>query len=86
MTNNEQKDCIAIRDTETGLLLEYDVPFLRAIIESLRLETDSFSRKMLLEYEYRQREAVRLEADRLQRIEAERNAGYQETVERNSDD
>lgn len=86
---NEQKSII-LYNPEAKVFLEYDLSKLQAIIDTLRLETGSFSAEMLREYEHTLIEADRLDKDRLQReYEARRiqeNANQVETKERTSDD
>ena len=79
-------DTVKIFNSNAEIYLEYDLLKLRAILDSLRLEKDSFTASLLREYEHELINAVNVETDRAIREQAERNAGHQEVKERTSDD
>lgn len=69
--NNESKS-VKLYHPEAKVFLEYDLSKLQAIIDTLRIETGSFTAEMLREYEHILIEADRLDKDRLQREAIER--------------
>lgn len=77
---------VKLYNSQAEVLLDYDLSVLQSILDALRLETGSFATTLLQEYEHKLIEALRLEEDRLQREQAERNAGHEKMMERLTDD
>jgi len=83
MVNGEKS--IILYHPEAKVFLEYDLSKLQAIIDTLRIETGSFSAEMLREYEHTIIEADRLDKDRLQREAIERQRLIEEQQEYKSE-
>lgn len=77
---------VKLYNSEAKVFLDYDLSVLQSILDALRNETGSFAATLLQEYEHKLIEALRLEEDRLQREQAERNAGHEKMMERLTDD
>jgi len=81
---NDKKN-IVLYHPEAKVFLEYDLPRLQAIIDTLRLETDSFTASLLREYEDILIEAYRLDKDRLRREGIEKQRLIEEQQEYKSE-
>ena len=73
-------------EQEIYLRVYRDMPFMLEIVSRCSEQADTFTCEMLHQRIVLEREALRLEEDRLQREQAERNAGHQEMMERLTDD
>ena len=75
-----------MNDKEIYLRVYRDMPIMLEIISRCGEQADSFASEMLHDRIVLEREAVRLEEDRLQREQAERFARHEEETMRKSDD
>ena len=75
-----------MNDKEIYLRVLGDMPFMLEIVSRCGQQADSFAAEMLHDRIVLEREAVRLEEDRLQREAQERIKGHEQEVERKSDD